>query len=106
MNRSARRVSFGGIQSDEVNPFTSAAMRVGNAEASNLVMGPTPLTPASRFFHASGAPIPTGDTTPSPVTTTLRFDMDSAHATRGRGTSRQLKCATGELLGVAEGFTA
>src|SRR5678809_546989 len=97
MKRSERRVSFGGIQSTDLKPFTSAAMRVGSAEASNLVIGPTPLTPASRCAQASAMPMPTGETMPSPVTTTLRFDMDVAHGApagerlRGRGTSRQLK---------------
>jgi len=38
------------------------------------VMGPTPERPARRFSHACAAPMPTGETTPRPVTTTLRFD--------------------------------
>src|SRR5512132_2108349 len=75
MKRSERRVSFCGIQSAELKPFTSAAMRVGSADASNLVMGPTPLVPLRTFSHTWAAPMPTGDTTPSPVMTTLRFDM-------------------------------
>src|SRR5258706_2851973 len=75
MKRSLRRVSLSGIQSAEVNPFTSAAMRVGSAEASKRVMGATPLRPARRLSHAWAIPIPTGETMPSPVTTTLRFDM-------------------------------
>src|SRR5258706_1964345 len=79
MKRSERRVSFSGIQSAELNPFTSAAMRVGSADASNLVIGPTPLTPPSRFFQASATPMPTGETIPSPVTTTFLLDMISAH---------------------------
>ena len=42
-------------------------------DASNLVMGPTPLLPASRLAQTSFAPIPTGETIPRPVTTTLRL---------------------------------
>src|SRR5512140_3819667 len=75
MKVSARRVSFGCIQSAALKFFTSAAMRVGSCDASNLVMGPTPLTPFSTFSHACAAPMPTGETTPSPVMTALRFDM-------------------------------
>jgi hypothetical protein len=75
MNVSERRVSFNGIQSAALKSFTSAAMRVGSRDASNFVMGPTPLTPFSRFAQATAAPLPTGDTMPRPVTTTFRFDM-------------------------------
>ena len=75
MKVSERRVSFNAIQSAALNPFTSAAMRVGNAEASNFVIGPTPLTPFRTLSQALAMPIPTGDTMPSPVTTTFRFDM-------------------------------
>src|SRR5437867_1343347 len=79
MKRSERRVSFNGIQSADLKPLTSAAIRVGSADASNFVIGPTPLTPPRRFFQASATPIPTGETIPSPVTTTFLLDMVSAH---------------------------
>src|SRR5512138_3440502 len=75
MNVSERRVSLGCIQSAGLKPFTSAAMRVGSTEASKCVMGPTPLTPFSRLPQASASVLPTGETMPSPVTTTLRFDI-------------------------------
>src|SRR6187549_695483 len=75
MNVSERRVSLSGIQSEAVNPFTSAAMRVGSSDASKRVIGPTPLVPFSRFGHATAMPLPIGDTIPRPVTTTLRFDI-------------------------------
>src|SRR5205085_11881768 len=39
------------------------------------VIGPTPLTPFSTLSHAWAMPFPTGETIPSPVTTTLRFDI-------------------------------
>src|SRR4051794_28157456 len=75
MNVSERRVSFNDIQSAALKSFTSAAMRVGSSDASNLVMGPTPPTPWRMLRHISAAPLPTGETTPRPVTTTLRFDI-------------------------------
>src|ERR1700737_3827841 len=75
MNVSERRVSLSGIQSAALKFFTSPAMRGGSREWSNRVMGPTPLAPFSRLSQASAAPLPTGDTMPRPVTTTLRFDM-------------------------------
>src|SRR3954470_5726454 len=75
MKVSERRVSFGCIQSVALKFLTSAAMRVGRTDASKCVMGPTPLTPFSRLSQADATVLPTGDTTPRPVTTTLRFDM-------------------------------
>src|SRR5438552_17822720 len=97
MNVSERRVSLSGIQSAALNPFTSAAIRVGNALASNLVIGPTPLRAARRFSHACATVLPTGETTPRPVTTTLRFDMlwDGPQATPcGRDGPRDAYCLT------------
>src|SRR6185369_4198887 len=83
MNVSERRVSFGGIQSVALKSFTSAAMRVGSSDASKRVIGPTPLTPFSTLSHTWDAPMPMGDTTPSPVMTTLRFDMFGCAARNG-----------------------
>ena len=83
MNVSERRVSFSGIQSEAVKPFTSAAMRVGSTEASKRVIGPTPLRPLSRLSQALAIPRPTGDTTPRPVTTTLRLVIRSLSETGG-----------------------
>src|SRR3954463_9504127 len=86
MNVSERRVSFSGIQSAALKFFTSAAMRVGSSDASNFVMGPTPPMPWVMLRHASAAPLPTGETTPRPVTTTLRFDiMGGADSGSARG---------------------
>src|SRR6185312_13277182 len=56
-------------------PFTSPAMRVGNALASKCVIGPMPLLPATTFFHAVATSLPTGETMPIPVTTTRRLFM-------------------------------
>src|SRR3954463_14614846 len=100
MKRSERRVSFGCIQSAELKPFTSAAMRVGSIDASNFVMGPTPLTPRVRFSQAWATVLPTGETTPSPVTTTRRFDMLGARRKR-YGARRREKAPRGLLLDVA-----
>jgi hypothetical protein len=75
MKVSERRVSFGCIQSAALKPFTSAAMRVGSDRGVELRDGTHPLTPFSRLAQASLMPLPTGETMPSPVTTTLRFDI-------------------------------
>src|SRR5690348_16154994 len=97
MNVSERRVSFGCIQSAALKPFTSAAIFVGSTDASKCVIGSTPLTPFSRLSQAATTVLPTGETTPSPVTTTLRFDMvvSSGRARRRSGV------AAGLLLDVA-----
>ena len=50
-------------------------MRVGKVEASNWVMGPMPLLPPTMPRQDSSTPVPTGQTIPSPVTTTRRLDM-------------------------------
>jgi hypothetical protein len=43
-----------------------------------------PDLPATKFFQALDVPIPTGDTTPKPVTTTLRlFDISRKSALDG-----------------------
>src|SRR6476469_4333927 len=100
MKRSERRVSLGCIQSDDTNPFTSEAIRVGRRDASNLVLGPTPLTPRVRLPHASATVLPTGETRPSPVTTTLRFDMlggAAKDAAPGRGETPGGYCLTWPL---------
>ena len=57
---SERRVSLGGIQSAELKPFTSAAMRVGSADASKRVMGATPLTPVEEVIPGLGDADPDG----------------------------------------------
>jgi hypothetical protein len=52
---------------------TSAEILVGNREASNTVVRPTPDLPATRFFQSSSTVTPSGVTQPTPVTTTLRL---------------------------------
>src|SRR5687768_10032490 len=53
--------------------FTSPANRVENAAASKRVIGPMPLVPAQSASQFACVPIPTGDTRPTPVTTTRLF---------------------------------
>src|SRR5512147_718643 len=72
MKRSAFLTSFFSIQARGSNPFTSQAKCVEWWEASKCVMGPAPERPARRACQVSSVPIPTGDTSPTPVTTTLR----------------------------------
>src|SRR5512139_2005627 len=47
-------------------------MRDGNADASKRVIGPMPDCAARIAGHADATPMPTGETSPSPVTTTRR----------------------------------
>ncbi len=49
MNRLIRRAIFRSIATVGSNPLTSAAIRTSNPVASNEVIGPPPLTPASRL---------------------------------------------------------
>ncbi len=76
MNRSFRRTSRFSIHLSGSKLFTSPAKRVGKVEASNWVMGPMPLSPAVTARQQASRPIPTGETIPSPVTTTRRLDME------------------------------
>jgi hypothetical protein len=50
--------------------LTSPAMRAENCDASNRVMGPIPLRPAQSASQFASVPMPSGDTMPTPVTTT------------------------------------
>src|SRR5205814_109441 len=52
--------------------FTSPAMRQSKPVVSKLVMLVMPLTPARRFFQLSSVPMPSAQTSPTPVTTTRR----------------------------------
>src|SRR5678815_252236 len=53
-------------------PFTSHAKRTDSREGSNLVMGPAPERPARRALQVDSVSVPTGVTSPMPVTTTRR----------------------------------
>src|SRR6185312_4157066 len=63
--------------------FTSPAMRDGNPLASKRVIGPIPDRPATIVGQASATPSPTGETMPSPVTTTRRMSGVSSQRTDG-----------------------
>ena len=73
MKRSIFLTSFFSTQRSGSKPLTSQAKCVECWEASKSVMGPAPERPAWRPAHVSSVPMPSGDTSPMPVTTTLRF---------------------------------
>src|SRR5918994_7020176 len=56
--------------------FTSPAKRVEKADASKRVIGPMPLVPAHSASQFVCVPMPTGDTRPTPVTTTRLVTID------------------------------
>src|SRR5580704_19797271 len=72
MKRPIFLTSFFSTNCNGSKPLTSAAIWQANSEASNCVIFPTPLLPASRFFRTSSVVLPTPQTRPIPVTTTLR----------------------------------
>ena len=74
MKGSILRTSFRSMKSAGTKSFNSAAIRVAWREASNLVMGPPPLTPARRASQDFFVPVPRGVTRPTPVMTT-RFSF-------------------------------
>src|SRR5687768_14521425 len=76
MKRSIFFTSFFSTQRNGSNPFTSQAKWVECWDASKSVIGPAPDLPASRPAQVSSVPIPRGDTSPTPVTTTLRFSAN------------------------------
>src|SRR6267143_1210110 len=72
MNRPIFFSSFFSIHRNGSKFFTSPAMRQSKPAVSKLVMQATPLTPARRFFQLSSVPMPSAQTSPTPVTTTRR----------------------------------
>src|ERR1700722_2011672 len=78
--------------------FTSAAIWHANWEVSKCVILPTPLLPASRFFHTCSVLLPTPQTRPIPVTTTLRCKLLAAFRMLADVVDRILDGAN--LLGV------
>src|SRR5260370_14594784 len=77
MNSSIRRWSLGGTQSSALNRpdwrsprGTCAAMRAGRSETSNDWIARIPDSPATSRRHTSSSPMPSGVTSPMPVTTT------------------------------------
>jgi hypothetical protein len=65
--------SFFSMNCSGSNCFTSPANRVENAAASKRVIGPMPLVPAHSASQFARVPMPTGETNPTPVTTTRLF---------------------------------
>jgi hypothetical protein len=54
-------------------PFTSHANRTGKLLASNFVIGAAPERPSTSERQVVATSFPTGDSAPTPVTTTRRF---------------------------------
>src|SRR6202161_2708237 len=77
-------------------------MRTGNADTSKRVMGPMPLRPFEMASQAVGTVLPTGETTPIPVTTTRRL------LTRSPGTqpkrAAQLLSLAATVVDVVDGL--
>src|SRR5690606_6373112 len=69
-NRSSRRASFRSMYCSGSNSLTSQANRTLSLLASNLAIGAAPERPASRPLQVDSTSVPTGVTSPRPVTTT------------------------------------
>jgi len=72
-NGSNLRTSFADMYASASKPTASPPMRTGNALVSILVNVTMPLRPLQMPSQADAIVLPSGDTMPSPVTTTLRF---------------------------------
>src|SRR6516165_8190271 len=109
MNSSMRRASFDGMYSATSKSRTWPPKRAGKAETSKRVTGPMPLSPRRMASHAETTVLPTGDTTPRPVTTTRRLLMLPAGTPVGSGLAATLVDVVdglmdcGDLLGVLVG---
>src|SRR5690348_3207201 len=106
MNTSMWRASLAGIQSSTLKPFTSPAKRQEKLDASKRVMGAMPVRPPTMFAQPSSTELPTGQTSPRPVTTTRRRSIETCVGERwpsgrllvlGGVVDRQLH--RGDLLG-------
>ena len=73
MKSSMRRASFGEMYWLTSKSRTDPPMRTGNADTSKRVTGPMPLSPRRMASQAAFTVLPTGDTTPRPVTTIRRL---------------------------------
>src|SRR5690348_8355943 len=70
--RSYRRASFFSRYSDGSHCFTSWANLTGRSAGSKRVIGPAPDFPATSASHVSATVLPSGVTSPRPVTATRR----------------------------------
>src|SRR5512143_1417730 len=75
MKRSIFLTSFFSTQRSGSKPLTSPAMRVAKPAVSKRVIGPMPERPASSASQVGAVPTPSGDTSPTPVTTTRRRSL-------------------------------
>src|ERR1700754_459492 len=102
MKLSMWRASLPGGESSTLKPFTSPAKWQAKALASNLVIVAMPDLPATMLAHPSATVLPTGQTRPSPVTTTRRRLMVALSLRVGLGVvDRQLHRR--DLLGFLVG---
>src|SRR5688572_26297681 len=83
MKRSIFLTSFLSTQRRGSNALTSHPKWVECRDASKSVMGPAPDLPACMPAHVSSVPMPSGDTRPMPVTTTLRSPGFTFQVPRG-----------------------
>src|SRR6266852_8495783 len=74
MNRPIFFSSFFSIHRKGSKPLILPPIRQSKPVVSKLVMVATPLTPARRFFQLSSVPMPSAQTSPTPVTTTRRVN--------------------------------
>ena len=70
MKTSIFLTSFFSMNRSGSKPLTSPAIRAENCDASKRVIGPMPLCPAHSASQFASVPMPSGDTRPTPVTTT------------------------------------
>ena len=70
---SPRRAAFASIQSAALKSLTSPASFASYGLASKWVISASPDWPRIRFDQAVSLSLPTGLTTPTPVTTTRRL---------------------------------
>src|SRR5215831_5213145 len=82
MKVSYRRASLPERYLPTSKSFTSPAICDGKWLASKRVMRVIPDRPARMLSHDCATPMPTGETMPSPVTTTRRLDMDGVASGR------------------------
>jgi hypothetical protein len=65
-----RRACWSGTYDSMSKSLTMPPMRTGNVPASKVVIGPTPLRPASSACQVLSTSLPTGVTAPMPVIAT------------------------------------
>src|SRR5215813_2865985 len=99
MKASIFLTSFFSMNCSASKPRTSPAIGVAKPLVSKRVIGPMPLHPAASAFQLASVPMPSGDTRPSPVTTTRRCWLMLCP-----GRARPLLLRLGVRLDVLDGF--